>query len=102
MTDGAPAALLAALAALAARDYPEIGVPTLLVCDGDGTQAISVDLDKLAAELAALARVLATARPTFGVADIGQLMEHHADCYFFDLVSPRFSTNTALHPLPQR
>lgn len=102
MTDAQPTALLAALALLTARDYPEIGVPALLACDGGETESVDADPDRLATELAALVTLLAVARPTLEIADIGQLMEHCADCYFFDLVSSPFSTNTALHPLPQR
>lgn len=96
-------ALLAEIKALGERDYPEIGVPTILIgedCSSrfNSSYAMPAEPDQLAHHLVALAAVLSAARSPLNDNDVGQLFELLADRHFFDCESGPFSRIAALHP----
>lgn len=99
------ASLLAEMAALAARDYPEIGVPALLIGEdltAAGDASIGTPRDRaMAATLARMAETLASRGVDLGADDIVQLMELLADRHFLPAV-PSFSRADHLHPPPAR
>lgn len=97
--------LLDDIKALSERDYPEIGVPTILIgeeCSAglNNSDAIPLEPDQLASQLITLARLMSAARSPLSLNDVGQLLELLADRHFFDCGSAPFSTIAALHPPP--
>lgn len=105
-TEAAVDSLLAEMARLSERDYPEIGVPMVLVTEdltsAPGGRPLHDDglSGLLARALSDCADMLRARKPDLAAEDLAGLIEVLADRCILGLEGPAFSRRADLHPSP--